>query len=411
MRCLIIGKVWPEPTATAAGRRTLDVIRALSVAGYELSFACAAVQGAEASDLCVLGVATYSIRLNDSSFDEWLQELEPDVVIFDRFMTEEQFGWRVENTCPSAMRILDTSDLHCLRAAREQALKRGQEVALGGDVVLREVASIYRCDLTLVISEYEMQVLQERLGVPESLLYYWPFGVELKSACGAGFEARNHCILIGSFMHAPNLDAARWLKAEVWPLVRKELPGVALHCYGSYGERYGGQLNAPKIGFYYKGRAPDALEAMRQYRLNLAPLRFGAGLKGKLFDGFETGTPTIATSIAIEGIANTATWPTPVADNAAGFANAVVGVYQDATAWNAAVESERALVVQSFNRGDLYDQLPRKIEALKVDLRGARAANLVGQMLRHHQHRSTEYMSRWIELKNRQELEDSGLSG
>ncbi len=402
MHCLIIGKVWPEPTSTAAGRRTQDLIRALRAAGWQLSFACAAQPGAYRLDLEALGVGTHSIQVNDSGFDRWLQALAPDVVIFDRFMIEEQFGWRVETVCPAALRVLDTSDLHCLREARHRQLKSGGELDLFNEVALREIAAIHRSDLTLMISEYEMELLERVFGVPASQVAYWPFGLRLSDSESPAFELRRDFIMIGSFQHAPNLDAARWCKQSVWPLIRQALPAAELHCYGSYGDKYAGELHAPKDGFLFQGRAEDALETMRRYRVNLAPLRFGAGLKGKLFDAFETGTPSVTTPIGAEGIvSDSSEWGSPVSADPSTFAGAAIRLYQDPAAWRAAVERGAAIVAERFDAGGWLERLPELIENARARLDQNRKVHFVGRMLRHHHQRSTEYMSRWIEAKNR----------
>ena len=223
------------------------------------------------------------MRVNDAAFDAWIAELQPEVVIFDRFMTEEQFGWRVAQLCPGTLRVLDTSDLHCLRKAREQVVLRGGSLDVFNELALREIAAIHRCDLSLMISEYEQALLHEVFGVPQTQIAYWPFFVSLPRTV-PGYRERANCIMIGSFLHAPNLDAARWCAtAEIWPRVQAALPGLELHLYGSYGDKYAAELHQPSLGIHYRGRADDALQTMQRYRLNLAPLRFGAGLKGKLF--------------------------------------------------------------------------------------------------------------------------------
>ena len=127
LRILIIGKVWPEPSSTAAGRHSLDLIQSLRSAGWELHFASAAQLGPHSLDLEMQQVRSHRIELNHASFDTWLQALAPDVVIFDRFMTEEQFGWRIMENCPNALRILDTEDLHFVRKARSLTLN-SQEI-------------------------------------------------------------------------------------------------------------------------------------------------------------------------------------------------------------------------------------------------------------------------------------------
>ena len=99
-------------------------------------------------------------------------------MIFDRFTIEEQFGWRVVEQCPNALRILDTEDLHCLRRGRRMAFKDGKAFDrsyLINDTAKREIASIFRCDMNLIISEVEMTILKEEFKVDEQLLLYLPF--------------------------------------------------------------------------------------------------------------------------------------------------------------------------------------------------------------------------------------------
>lgn len=397
MRCLVLGKVWPEPSSTAAGRRTLDVIIALQEAGWELHFASAAQKGVHALDLNAIDVCTYTIEVNDSGFDTWIHELAPDVVLFDRFMTEEQFGWRVAEQCPDALRVLDTSDLHCLRLAREKHLKTGKDLNLKNETALREVAAIFRCDLTLMISEFEMDVLRREFSVSDQLLSYWPFSVDTPSK-SVPFADRQNFIMIGSLMHPPNLDAARWCKQHIWPGIRAELPDAELHVYGSYGERYAAELNSPKDGFHFKGRAEDALATMQNYKVNLAPLRYGAGLKGKVFDGFLTGTPTVMTPIAAEGIFVDFGWGL---ENIQAFVREAVRLHTDLVGWEERQQKERSLCVDRFDCATWRQRLPEVLGYAQKRCHARRESNFIGQMLRHHHHRSTEFMSRWIEAKNR----------
>jgi glycosyltransferase involved in cell wall biosynthesis len=380
----------------------LDILQSLQTAGWKLSYASSAQPGLHSLDLEGMGVATHAIQINDTRFDAWLLGIAPDVVIFDRFMIEEQFGWRVETVCPQALRVLDTVDLHCLRDARHQQLKTGEPLDLFNDMALREIAAIHRCDLTLKISDFETQLLKDVFAITDKQLAYWPFVVDASPKTFVSFEARQHFIMIGSFQHAPNLDAARWCKQTVWPLIRKALPDAELHLYGSYGEKYGGELNAPKVGFHFKGRAEDALKTMEQYRVNLAPLRFGAGLKGKLFDGFETGTPSVTTPVGAEGISSDACeWGCAVEDTPSVIADAAIQLYQDPQLWDQVQACGQRIISERFNRDQWSARLPQMLDEARAQLQAHRKANFVGQMLRHHHHRSTEFMSRWIEAKNK----------
>jgi len=213
--------------------------------------------------------------------------------MFDRFMMEEQFGWRVEKHCPDALRILDSEDLHFLRHARHAAIKAGEQNVtvpanhiLFSDMAKREIAAILRCDITLTISEFEMALLQQQFNVPADILHYCPFMLNQDKAPFElqSYEQRQHFVSIGNFRHEPNWDAVRYLKESIWPLIRAQLPQAELHVYGAYPPKKATQLHNEKQGFLVKGWADDALAVVADARVMLAPIRFGAGLKGKLID-------------------------------------------------------------------------------------------------------------------------------
>ena len=176
---LVIGFVWPEPNATAAGGRMLQLIRFFLEFGYQVTFASTAIKSKLSFDLDSLGVSDIVIQLNNASFDDFIKGLNPDIVLFDRFLTEEQFGWRVAEFAPEAIRILDTEDLHSLRKTRETMFNKGEIFSVvkwvQAEITKREVASILRCDLSLIISTYEMHLLTDVLKIDTDLLHYLPF--------------------------------------------------------------------------------------------------------------------------------------------------------------------------------------------------------------------------------------------
>jgi hypothetical protein len=398
MNIVVIGKVWPEPSSSAAGTRTMGLIEAFLEAGWSVTFASSAQPTEYSIDLIGMGVTTQRIAVNDSSFDRWIAACSPDVVLFDRYMIEEQFGWRVERACPQALRVLDTSDLHCLRAAREQQVQQGGGLNLFNEVALREIASIFRSDLSLMISEFEMQLLHEDFKVPASQLCYLPLMLPEPDACPPDYESRQHFMVIGSYLHAPNWDGVRWCCQSIWPLIRRELPDAELHLYGSYEPSKARQLADRKQGIVFYGRAPSALKTMERYRVNLAPLRFGAGQKGKVADGWLSGTPTIATPIAAESMPGGIDWGCAVIADSEGFAQTAVDVYRCPQLWLRVQEQGLQIVRKRFLACDWRPRLVASIETLRID---NRHQQFTGRMLRYHLHRSTEFMSRWIEEKNR----------
>ena len=376
-------------------------MQSLQAAGWQLHFACCAQASPHAVDLNALGISVHTIRVNEAAFDPWLKSLQVDLVIFDRFMMEEQFGWRVAQQCPQALRVIDTSDVHSLRAARAHSLQTGSAFCPQHPLALREIAAIYRSDLSLLISDYEYGYLQKQFSIPEDLMAYWPFFVEPSDEPLASFKQRRHFVLLGSLQHAPNLDAARWCLQSIWPLIRAKLPEAELHCYGSYGNSYARELHQPTIGFHFKGRAENATNTLAQYRVQLAPLRFGAGLKGKLFDAMESGTPSVSTPIGLEGILSPeCPWGCAFSEDPAQIAATAVKLYQKQQAWQNCQAAGLKILNMRFKRSYWWTQLPKMIQQAQADMSARRSANFIGQMLRHHQHRSTEFMSRWIEAKN-----------
>ncbi|MDX1332772.1 MAG: glycosyltransferase, partial [Robiginitalea sp.] len=99
-KMLVIGLQWPEPQATAAGQRMCQLLQGFCNAGYQITFASAAAGEHDRTPLKAMGIETRSIKLNHSSFDQWLQRSGFDLVLFDRFITEEQFSWRVREQLP-----------------------------------------------------------------------------------------------------------------------------------------------------------------------------------------------------------------------------------------------------------------------------------------------------------------------
>lgn len=405
-KVLVIGYVWPEPNSSAAGSHMLSLLTLFLAQGWHLTFASPAQLGEHKVDLSELGISEQSIALNCPSFDSFISELNPDLVLFDRFMLEEQFGWRVARQCPDAIRILDTEDLHFLRNARHTAHKQGRELLdsdLKSELAQREVAAIFRSDLSLIISDFELNLLTESFSVPKDILQHCPFMLDLahlKKETPA-YTQRQHFISIGNFRHAPNWDAVLWLKQEIWPLIRKQLPQAELHIYGAYPPPKATQLHQPKDGFLVKGWAEDARQVMKQARVCIAPLRFGAGIKGKLAEAMLCGTPNVTTSIGIEGMHFGLPWPGKVADSAEHIARAAVELYQGQDSWREHQKHGYDLLGQNFDRKRLAPLLLERILRLKEELAAHRSNNFIGSMLRHHQHASTKYMAQWIEAKNR----------
>ena len=443
---LFIGHLWPEPGSSAAGYRTLALINALvndtlvnnkSDQGehyWQLHFACAADKTEYCADLDSIGdktgdnlgdkpgIISHQIKLNDSTFDDLIIDLKPDFVFYDRFITEEQFAPRIHELCPDAINILDTQDLHFLRRARQKALKNGQAIDYYSDDCIREIAAILRCDLSLIISRYEMQLLLEQFTISPDILHYCPFMLSTASDSShpdtlKPFSAREHFVMIGNFLHPPNWDAVLWCYQSLWPKIRQQLPDAQIHIYGAYPSEKVYQLHQPDKGFIIKGRARDAIETLARYRVNLAPLRFGAGIKGKIADGFIARTPCVTTPIGYEGMgyegmgdeetgdANDKPWGGLVSDttdNEQQLIQYAVDLYSDESLWRQCSEACLPLIKHLFDEKQHTELFIKRLHALNNSLSEHRKNNFFGQILRHNLYRSQYFMSKWIEEKNKE---------
>ena len=370
---------------------------------YQITFASTAAVSEKTADLQRQHISIQNIKLNDVSFDEFIKKLNPEIVVFDRYITEEQFGWRVSENCPKALKILDTEDLHFLRKARQEAIKDGKPVSeanLFSEIAKRELASILRCDLSLIISEYEMELLQNRFKIASEILYYLPFLVTAVSESTPAFEERQNFLAIGNLLHAPNVDSVLQLK-KLWPEIRQQLPDAELHIYGAYAPQQVLQLNNIKEGFLIKGWADDLEIVMKTYRVLLAPLRFGAGLKGKLLDAMRFGLPSVTTEIGAEGMCGELPFGGTISTSKEKFIDASVQLYSRQDLWNKAQQNGFNIIENRFQKKIFSEVFKNQIQSLLANLEKHRRQNFMGQILQHHTLQSTKYLAKWIEAKGK----------
>ena len=291
---LCIGHRYPEPETTAAGRHLIDYLLFLKAENFKVHFASTSKKTPYSFDFGAHQIQTTSVHLNCSSFQEFLKDLQPQIVIFDRINSYEQFAWQCKEVVPDALLVLNTEDLHFLRYARQKNTNYKSQPLFN-----REVKAILSADLSLIISKTEIDLLSKELNVSDSQLAYLPFLKHSSTQNALNLEERKHLIFVGNGQHKPNVDAVKYLRKEIWPILAMKLREVELHVYGrDYPKSL--FINTPER-MSYKGWTKDIKETMSSYKLNLAPLNYGAGLKGKVMTGLETQTVTIGSQIAFEG--------------------------------------------------------------------------------------------------------------
>ena len=381
----------------------MHLLEALRPSAAKITYACTAAPSALAEEFESLDIEQQLIKVNDPDFDSFVSGLNPQLVIFDRYVSEEQFGWRVAECCPEAMRILNTEDLHGLRRGRQLALGEGEPFSLSyfhNDVAKRELASLLRCDLSLIVSSFEMNWLTDICNLSEKVLHYYPLQVNEVQTIESfpTFEERHGYVWIGNFKHPPNHDAVEFLRTTIWPEIRRRDAEACIRIYGAYMPEKLRKWHDRNNGFLIEGFAENSDQVMQSARVCLAPLRFGAGLKGKLIDAMKNATPVMTTAIGAEGLFKNSRM---TEDSPEEFAEKAVSLYKDEQNWHEASASGLEMLRTNFTREKHANSLIDRLLVVYDGLRSHRTSHVLNAVMQHHTLSSSKYMSKWIEAKNR----------
>jgi GT2 family glycosyltransferase len=271
---------------------------------------------------------------------------------------------------PRVKVVFDTVDLHFVRFAREAELT--------GDPVLAREAERYRkvetrlaraSDLVWFASSADREAFERVApGVPSAVVPT----VHPARARGLPLHEREHLLFVGSFRHRPNGDAVHYFAREVLPLVKESLPGVELLVVGD---------NAPPelgtyVGVRVLGYVPDLDPLYARSRVFVAPLRFGAGMKGKIGDALSYGLPVVTTTVGAEGMYLRDGEEALIADTAEEFAAAVVRLYRDAELWQRLASNAQAHVERHFSPRVVGRIVNDSVRGLSGDFKDSTAAPL-----------------------------------
>lgn len=277
----------------------------------------------------------------------------------------ERFLPTLRRRCPDTWAIFDTVDLHHLRELRQSDLEGNlslRDAAL--EVRRRELRLVDSADTTIVVSTVEREILlRER---PDSRIRVVPTIHEIGDA-GPDFETRSGLLFLAGFEHAPNVDAAVWLVESIMPLVWEQLPDVRLTLVGSHPPAQVRRLQGPHV--QVTGWVPAIEPYLNRTRLSVAPLRFGAGVKGKITQTLAAGLPNVATSMATEGMPIEDERDILTADEATDLARAIVRAYCDKELWHRLAVNGRDAATRYFSFdaarlavGALLNEIPPQVE-------------------------------------------------
>ncbi len=331
---LIIDEAVPRPDRDSASLRQFNLIRMLLAGGAHVVFLPTRGEhgGAATQALQALGVEVWHAP--------WLQGVGPWLRTHGpRFQVAMLVRHHVANEClpllrrhaPQARTVFDTVDLHYLRERRGAELSGDPRLARGAERTrASELAVMAATDVTLLVSAAEKQQLAvDAPSVRVELLS------NLHEVAGQGLDwaQRQGLVFVGGFNHPPNLDAMQWFIGEVFPLIRQRLPEIRFHCIGADVPDSLRALAATQPGVQVHGYVPDVVPWMAGGRVAVAPLRFGAGVKGKINLSMAHGQPVVATHCAAEGMHLHDGEDVLVADDARAFADAVVRLHDDEALW------------------------------------------------------------------------------
>ena len=331
-RILIVDATFPEPDKDSGSLRMVNVVRALIALGYKVCFTSEnrAYSAGYCESLQALGVEVlYHPWLRDPV--AFLRETGAsyDAVMLSRHYVASPLLPLVRAYAPRALLIFDTVDLHYLREQREAELAGDDDLRRrAGATQLSELRLVRSADVTLVVSPIEQALLQREVpGARVEVLS----NVHEPVGCRRGFAERADLFFVGGFQHQPNVDAMLWFVAEVWPLIAERLRGVCFHIVGSRMPESVRALASDRV--VVAGFAETLDRYLDGCRLSVAPLRYGAGVKGKVNQSMAHGQPVVATSLAAEGMFLQHEREVLIADQATDFAEQVVRLYQDPALW------------------------------------------------------------------------------
>jgi hypothetical protein len=290
---------------------------------------------------------------------DWLRRHGPGLsaVILSRHTVAGQYADLVRRYAPQATLIFDTVDLHFLREQRAAELSGNAAMIRQSDLSRRsELALIEQSDVTFVVSPHEQALLANE--VPHARVELLSNIHEIHGR-RQGHASRRDLVFIGGYGHPPNGDAMRWMAGELLPVLHAAIPDLRIHVLGDIPESARRELSSGGLDIH--GRVGELASWMEGCLASIAPLRFGAGVKGKINMAMSYGVPVIATSVAVEGMSLMDGDDVLVADDAAAVVAAVLRLRDEEATWTKLSDGALANVQRHFSSSSAREVLRRVI--------------------------------------------------
>ncbi|HET9033911.1 MAG TPA: glycosyltransferase, partial [Dokdonella sp.] len=330
-RILIVDAVTPMPDQDSGSLRMVNLMRILRGIGCHVAFMPSNLARVEryTSDLQELGIEVLHHPFNNTATLFRERGAEFDAIVLSRHYVAAECIGLARVYASRARLIFDTVDLHYLRELRAAELEGREDLArISAKTRTQEIGIMRECDVTLVVSPVEQEILsRDAPGVAVDVLS----NVHEIYGCRKPFAERRDLLFVGGFQHPPNSDAVIWFVSEILPRVLRAIPDLRLHVIGSKVTEAIHALASEQIIVH--GFVDDIAPAMDEARISIAPLRYGAGVKGKVNMAMSYGLPVVATPMAVEGMHVTSGEEVLIADTAEAYADAIIALYNDEAMW------------------------------------------------------------------------------
>jgi glycosyltransferase involved in cell wall biosynthesis len=330
-------------------------MRALQALGFAVSFAAAqefAEDGRRVAALEDMGIACCRLPAY-AAVEDVLRRPGAgfDLVYLHRLSNAGKYLALARRHCPRALIVYAVADLHHLRVARQAAAEARTDLLAESRTLLQaERQAALAADAVLTHSAPEAALL--RRAAPAAAVHVVPWAVAPRTPAAPDAPPAEGVAFLANYGHPPNVDAARHLVEDIMPLVWARAPGIAGLLAGSRMPAPIRQLArpGPATAVQILGHVPDLTAFFGQVRLTVAPLRYGAGVKGKVLDSLAAGVPCVMSPVAAEGIGLSPPLSDLVGDTPAALAERIVRLHADPPACRALGEAGQALIATAFNQ-------------------------------------------------------------
>lgn len=381
---LIVDRYPPRTDRDAGSRAIWQMMRVLQLHGLSVKFWAqdtdfAPVYG---NELCAHGIELLHGTDETGSFDAWIAAHGAylDYVVLSRPMVAVAHIEAVRRHSTAKV-IYYGHDIHYLRFVSQMRVDPNPELAGFAHHSRIVEEDLWRnSDMVLYPSDEETEVVEkwmEAEGVEGSAATVPLFAYEsVNDNPGEGLEHRRNILFVGGFSHAPNEDGAIWFARNVWPMIHERHPQFRLCLVGADPSDEVSALGRTDV--LVTGYLPEH-ELIAYYhsaRAVVAPMRFGAGVKGKVLEAMRMGVPCVTTRVGMQGLSDAT--GLRVADDPATFAHHIEALINDDDAWLSAARHGLAFINEHFSVASVWKVLSKAIDATPYGGVNARLQAIAG---------------------------------